>query len=1355
MKNFMDEYVPLDLSNWRVWKMKVELLHALNGVAASLQQMATHSEEEVFCAFSQQIVELGLRGAIGLLDETGQRIVIRAITSSQALEHLEELTGLKAIGFAFDAAQVDAYRQVMETGETIFIADNSPVIAQMIPKAARPFTGHIIETFGSMPAIYAPIVAEGQVRGVLHVMGESLAPDDTPAVEAFANHIAVALHNVVKQAESEEQLRKLSSAVEQIPTSVMITDADGVIEYVNPEFTRITGYSLEEVIGKTPRILNSGVHPPEFFEELWHTIKSGKEWQGDICNRKKSGELYWELQSISPIRNPEGEISHFLAVRIDDTERKRAEEKLKAKTRQQAAVAELGQHALAGMDLSTLMDEATATVAQTLEVEYAKVLELLPSGDALLLRAGVGWQEGLVGQATVNTGVDSQAGYTLSVNEPVIVEDLRTETRFNGSPLLCNHGVVSGVSVVIQGRDRPLGVLGAHTVERRTFTQDDIHFLQAIANVLATAIERKQWEEALQESEGRFRQVISSISDHIYMTEMTEEGERVNRYVSPNVEALTGYPVEKFTADWGFWQSLIHPDDREVAAAQVMRFLAGQNSEVEYRMIRANGETIWVRDSGRVMVRQNGDRQIITVYGVVSDITQRKQAEEEVHLLQTMTQAIDEAQNFHLALKIALCKVCEATGWDFGEAWIPRPDGTVLEYSPAWCSSTESLEKFRQLSETFVFLPGVGLPGRVWASGQTEWIPDVSAGPDTFFLRAQIALEAGLKAGLGVPIIADGQVLAVLVFFMFESRQEDRPLVKLISAIAAQLGSVIRRKRAEEEIRRRNRELTLLNRVIAASVASPEPEEVLETACRELAWAFDVPQAAAALLNDQKTEAVVVAEYLAEGRPPALGKTIPVKGNPSFQYLLTHKAPLAVDDAQHDPRLAPIHDLMRQRGTISLLILPLVIEGEVVGSLGLDAIEPRPFLAEEISLAWSVADQVAGVLARARLVEERRQLEEQYHQAQKMEAVGRLTAGIAHDFNNLLTAINGFAELLQLQLSPYDPAHELVSKIRSSGRRAADLIRQLLAFSRKQIIAPQVLDLNAVVVEMDRMLRRIIGEDIELETILAPELWPVEADPAQMEQVIVNLVVNARDAMPEGGRLTIETTNVVIDKEHAAGHLETKPGEHVQLVISDTGVGMSPEVLAHIFEPFFTTKGMGKGTGLGLATVYGIVRQSGGDIWVYSEEGRGTTFRIYLPRASGVAQPLPHPEAGKEMPSGGETILLVEDDRDVRELAQRVLQRQGYTVLEARDGREAMRLATSHSGPIHLLLTDVVMPGISGMALADRLTADRPDIKVLFMSGYTDNAIAHHGVLDPGITLLQKPFSPMDLARRVRALLDK
>jgi two-component system cell cycle sensor histidine kinase/response regulator CckA len=386
-------------------------------------------------------------------------------------------------------------------------------------------------------------------------------------------------------------------------------------------------------------------------------------------------------------------------------------------------------------------------------------------------------------------------------------------------------------------------------------------------------------------------------------------------------------------------------------------------------------------------------------------------------------------------------------------------------------------------------------------------------------------------------------------------------------------------------------------------------------------------------------------------------------------------------------------------------------------------------------------------------ISERKKLEAQLRMAQKMEAVGQLAGGIAHDFNNLLGVIIGWSEVFEERLGQDDPLRPKAQQIKKAGQRAAALTRQLLAFSRKQVLEPRVLDLNAVVADTLKMLQRLIGDDIELITLPAPELGRVKADQGQVEQVIMNLAINARDAMPQGGKLTITIANAEMDDVSVRQHPGAVPGSYVMLSVSDTGCGMDHETQAHIFEPFFTTKELGKGTGLGLSTVYGIMKQSGGYISVYSELGRGTTFKSYLPRIEqSVTQGTPVRNT-KDLVRGWETILLVEDAQPLRELARELLETKGYTVLEAANGADAIQVAEKYGKPIHLLLTDVVMPGMDGSKLAERMGHSYPGIKVLYMSGYTDDAIVHHGVLDSGITLLQKPFTRESLTHKVREVL--
>jgi PAS domain S-box-containing protein len=733
-----------------------------------------------------------------------------------------------------------------------------------------------------------------------------------------------------------------------------------------------------------------------------------------------------------------------------------------------------------------------------------------------------------------------------------------------------------------------------------------------------------------------------------------------------------------------------------------------------------------------------------------------------------------------------------------------------------------------------------------------------------------------LQAFLGLPF-HHGEEMIGMVGLANRPGGYDQALADWLEPVLSTCTSLIiadrherHRRQAEDEIRRRNQELTLLNQVIAASAGSTEVSDILKTTCYALGQALNIPTVAATLFNNDKTRVTVVAEYLAKGQISAMTGDIPIANHPLFQHLLVHSTSLVIDNLGREPHLAPSYLAVRWFDTGSLLALPLLVGGEVIGSLHLESQELDRFSTPELNLTWRVADQVAGALARIRLDKEHRQLsaaveqtaesvvitdtagtivyvnpaferitgysraeavgqnprllksykhppafyeelwatitsglvwqgrftnkkkdgtlyledatitplrdkrgrivnyiqvkrdvtreqqlEEQYRQAQKMEAVGLLAGGIAHDFNNILTVINGYSELACAQLPPDSPLLETMGTILQSGKRAANLVRQLLAFSCKQIIQPRLLELNPLVLQLNRMLRRVISENIHIETNLAPDLWPIKADPHQIEQIILNLAVNAQDAMSQGGYLTIETANVVFTIEDIANYPEAEPGKYVLLAVRDTGHGMSEEVKTRIFEPFFTTKEVGQGSGLGLATVYGIVKQNKGNIWVYSEENRGTTFKVYFPRATTTATSTPPEERSELLQQGAGTILLVEDEDSVREFVALVLNEQGYTVIEAANGQEALQLAREYSQEIHLLLTDMVMPGISGLILAQRLQKDRPDLKVLIMSGYSTQLNVAPGMSPGSPAFIQKPFPRDALLGKIRDRFDQ
>jgi PAS domain S-box-containing protein len=786
----------------------------------------------------------------------------------------------------------------------------------------------------------------------------------------------------------------LRLVVEQMPAILWTTDAQLRItstqgrglEAVNLQPAEVVGASMLECLGQqsvedTPIAAHMRALRGE-------SLSYEMEWKG----------RHFQVR-VDPLYNLLKKVTGTIGLLVDVTEHKAALAEVQTRARQQAAVAQLGQRGLEGVDPGPLLAEAAALTADTLGAEFCAALELGPSGRSIALRGVAGWTS--LDTRALPAGVLAHIRHTLQSGRPVITEDLTADGRFSGAGAAREDGVAGGMTAIIHGKGRPFGVLGVYTARCRRFSDDDLHFLQAVANVLATSVQRKRAEEG----QGRLVAILEATTDLV-------------------------------------------------------------------AIISVEGRLQYLNHAGRGML-------------------------------------------------------------------------------------------------------GLG-PGE-----------DVSR-----CLLSDFFGEAGQKllAGVVVPAALGGGTW--------------------------------------------NGEATLRGRG---------------------------------------------------------GRETPVS-----LLVLAHRSPA---------------------GAIEFLS------------------------------------------AIARDVGERQQLEAQLRQAQKMEAIGRLAGGVAHDFNNMLTVIIGNAQLMRGEPAVPGELDSYLEAIIGAGERAALLTRQLLAFGRKQILAPRPLDLTELVRDMEPILRRLLGEDIEMVTELAPHLPPVTADAGQLQQIVMNLVVNSRDAMPRGGRLTLATGREERSGSVRGADPELPPGEYVVLTVADTGCGMGPEVLAHLFEPFFTTKEMGKGTGLGLATVYGIVQQSGGDIRVRSEPGRGTRFDVYLPQALGVdglAETCPALAGlADSSPLGFGTVLLVEDEADVRALARHVLQRSGYRVLEASSGEEALVIAAAHPGPIDLLLTDVVMPQMSGTELFHGLAPLRPDMRVLFMSGFNESALLRHGVVSGTVDCLLKPFSPAELARAVREALDR
>ena len=590
---------------------------------------------------------------------------------------------------------------------------------------------------------------------------------------------------------------------------------------------------------------------------------------------------------------------------------------------------------------------------------------------------------------------------------------------------------------------------------------------------------------------------------------------------------------------------------------------------------------------------------------------------------------------------------------------------------------------------------GRGPTGTAIRTGRPVVVRDLATDPRFHPWRAAAA-QCGFRSSIALPLPADGDRLGALNVYAAEPDAFDQEEVALLTDLADSLAYGLRALRSRVELER----TAHLNRVLVDSFPC------------------------VALLIRPVTREVVAANAAARAAGAFPGRTC-------FETWAKQKAPC-----------------------------PWCLAPELWATG-----EPRHLVVEANDVVWDAhwipvaADlymhYIFDITERRSVEQALGKAEEQLRHAQKLEAVGRLAGGIAHDFNNLLTTITGYSDILLAREELAPALRRDIEEIRKAADRAAVLTRQLLAFSRRQALRPQVMNLNDAVRSMAGLYRSLLGESVSVVTRLQPDLRPVEVDPAQIEQVLMNLVINAKDAMPEGGNVTIETQNVELDSEYARAHVSVSPGAYVMLSVSDTGHGMTKEVQEQIFEPFFTTKPHGKGTGLGLSTVYGIVKQSGGNIWVYSEPGRGTTFKVYFPQVheAAVTRPAEETVDRLEPAGGGETLLLVEDEAAVRQLVFRVLAGHGYTVLVADSGDEALRLLESRGEPIALLLTDVILPGMSGRELADRLRGRLPGLKVLYMSGYTQNAIVHDGRLDADVAFLEKPFTPEDLVRRVREVL--
>ena len=888
---------------------------------------------------------------------------------------------------------------------------------------------------------------------------------------------------------------------------------------------------------------------------------------------------------------------------------------------------------------------------------------------------------------------------------------------------------------------------------------------------------RKRAEDALRRSEGslaeaqRIAHVGSWESD--VATDCLQWSDEVYR--------IFGLAKGEFDGTNEAFFRLVHPDDRERVREASQNALAGRGPyDLEHRILRPDGSIRYVHENAEIVL--DGSGKALRMIGAIHDISEHKQAREALE---------EAAKRFKL---VNLATQDAIFDWDLNAGAVWRNENYqhlfgLPEASPAgevlWSDRLHPEDRHRALAieetalaseiSSFTMEYRLRCPDGSFASvvQRSHIVRDSTGRPIRMIgaltditgrKRIENALrESEEKFRKAFMTGADAYYIATLKEGkIVEANDRFREVFgysreEVIGKTSLQLGlfanpadrqklvSEIRSKgyARDLELKGRRKDGAVVTVLISANVLEGSNEQMTLGVVRDITEQKTAEQALVRLRQAMDASGEVIFMTDCEG--------VITLTNPEFTRLYGYTPEEVV--GKKSPRILKSGSMSEDwYATFWRTIMQKqVAKGEFVnktkdGRLVCVESSANPVLDEH--------GEITGFLAIQRDVTSRKHLEEQFLQAQKMEAVGRLAGGVAHDFNNLLTIINGYSQLLKEGLETHHSLSPYIDEILKAGDRASVLTRQLLAFSRRQVLAPKILDLNQVVANVEKMLRRLIGEDIELCTVLSPDLWHVQADPGQVEQVLMNLVINSRDAMPQGGKLTIETANIQLDELYALGHAGVTSGPHAVLTVSDSGMGMDAETKSHIFEPFFTTKEQGKGTGLGLATVYGIVKQTGGHIWVYSELGKGTTFKVYFPRVEGEVEVDVGRRERREVRGGTETILIVEDEDAVRKLAMSVLESHGYRILAASGPEEANLICQKHSEPIHLLLTDVVMPQWSGRNLAEYLKFLRPEMKILYMSGYTDDTVVRHGVIREGMPFLQKPFTPEALLRRVRGLLD-
>jgi two-component system, cell cycle sensor histidine kinase and response regulator CckA len=1131
----------------------------------------------------------------------------------------------------------------------------------------------------------------------IHFEAAANRPRDEDA--RLSEQMVVILRDITERMNAERALRESEAQYrllfEHNLAGVFRSTLDGRFIDCNDSFARMYGYdSREDVLGRSAtEFYPTADHRSSFMERL---KKSGMLLDWESHGRKKDGSDIWVLENVTLMPGQNGEPDLLQGTMVEITARKRAEQVLvkndEQLRRHNKTLVELSKRKSITLgDLQAALMDITEASASTVESTRASVWFYNRERTNVRCADLYDTRTGKHSNGSeLPSAVDSPYVRALEEHRTIAASDVTTDPRM--ADFLHDYLKPLGVASTLDAPVRLAGrLVGVICHEQMGVGRQWTVEDENFAASMADLVALAVEASERQQSQ---RALSESETKFRAVAETAASAIYIHNgerflYVNRACEIISGYNREELLRMNPF--HLAHPDFREELRMRTIERLKGASisPSVECKIVNKNGDSRWVELSATGIQFEGSEAILATLF----DITERKEAEKLQSALYRIAEESSRAKNLDDLYPVLHGIVSEL---------MYAKNFYIALYDP-----TKQTVRFPYFVDEAEERPVGDMPV---GKGLTEYVlrtgKPLLFSPEAPDSRTQLGVFQPIGPAsvdwLGVPLKKEGVAFGVLTVQSYtEKVRFTQAEVEILNFVSQQVANALERKRAEDALR----ESEMRNRSLVQSAVYGIYRSSVEDKF------LDVNPAMVTMLGYDTMEDVLQL---------SLGRDV---------YVESEERGRLVQQYHKNQQISGVEVRWKRRDGKAIIV-------RLSGRAMTDS-EGKTVYFEMI----------------AEDVTERRALEEQLRQSQKMEAVGRLAGGVAHDFNNLLTVIRGYSELILSQLGPGEPMQAEVEEVRKAADRAALLTQQLLAFSRKQVLAPKVLDLNTIVTNMDRLMRRLLGEDVNLITNLDGNLGRTKADPGQIEQVIMNLAVNARDAMAEGGTVTIETSNVMLD-EFQSREFAVTAGMYVLLCFSDTGHGMSAETRARVFEPFFTTKEQGKGTGLGLSTVYGIVKQSGGYIWVYSEPGLGTTFKVYLPMAAEQAERRATEVSPVEIRRGSETILLVEDEDGVRTLIKQLLQRQGYTVIETRHGGEALLQCERYQSAIHLLLTDVVLTQMNGRELAQKLLPMRPEMKVLFMSGYSEEAIAQHGVLNPGTEFLQKPFTTEALIRKVREMLD-